>query len=387
MTTPIHSTDLRGRRRIAIVQALPLELYPPTTNLLKHLAAVGGFQIEVHAVRNRAGRPAFVSPGCTIQRSSEPRGSGRAVARLLQHLWFTLGTLWRLLRFRPAAILYFEPHSALPVYLYTRYFKPATAVFIHNHEYYGPDQFALPGMRVVQLFHKREVAYLYRKAVWISQTNAVRLAMFQRDYPFVAPAAMQVLPNYPPRDWVGDVAAQPRPARPPLRCVHVGSVSLEDSYVREVCEWVVRQQGRVTLDFYDYNIPARTRQYLASVDARFVRCFDAGVPYEEMPRVLAAYQVGVVLHRGTTLNYIHNAPNKLFEYLACGLDVWSPVDMLGIKPYLRDTGTPRVVAVDFNKLESFDATAAVSDGTNRVQCNTYTCEQAVSGLVAALRGR
>jgi hypothetical protein len=388
MNAPGHVSNQRcGRgRRIAMVQALPLEYYPPVTNLLDHLATIGGFEVEVHTVRNAVGRKDYFNPGCTIYRSSAPGGVGRAFSRLWRHLRFTLGTVWRLLRFRPDAILYYEPHSAMPVYLYSHYVQPAVAVFIHNHEYYAPANFARPGMRMVQLFHKREVAYLYRKAVWISQTNADRLALFRRDYPFIDPSVTQVLPNYPPQAWLADVAAQPKPARPPLRCVHVGAVSLEDSYVREICAWVARQQGAVTLDFYDYKIPARTRQYLAEVDVRFIRCFDEGVLYGELPRLLAAYHVGLVLHRGNTVNYIYNAPNKLFEYLACGLDVWCPADMLGVVPYLRSVGSPKVVAVDFTRLDAFDAAAAVSDDAARVCCSTYTCEQALSGLVAALRG-
>lgn len=53
-------------------------------------------------------------------------------------------------------------------------------------------------------------------------------------------------------------------------------------------------------------------------------CLDSGINYSDLPGVIRAYDVGVILYNGHIANYVFNAPNKLFEYLACGLDVWSP---------------------------------------------------------------
>ena len=372
-------------RRVAIIHALPLEYYPPVTNLLGYLSSLGGLDVEVFTVPNGAGRSAYVHNGIRIHRFPWVQVGDGMAARLWKHTGFTFRTVQQLCRFRPAAILYFEPHSAMPAYVYARYFNQTVAILLHNHEYYDPDQFRQPGMRILRLCHQREVSYLYRRAVWISQTNADRLELLLRDYPFIDRSVTRVLPNYPPRFWVASVASQPKPPRPPLRCVHIGSVSLEDSYVREICAWVVSQKGAVTLDLYDYKIPARTRQFLAGVEGDLIRCFDIGVPYAELPRLLPQYHVGLILHRGTTANYVYNAPNKLFEYLACGLDVWCPLEMLGVGPYLRHDAAPKVFSADFNRLDAFDAMSAVSDGDTRVCSSTYTCEEALSALVEKLR--
>jgi hypothetical protein len=48
------------------------------------------------------------------------------------------------------------------------------------------------------------------------------------------------------------------------------------------------------------------------------------------------------------------ATKKLFEYLACGLDVIYPREMLGVRPYARAAEQPRVVAWDFEDLPRMD---------------------------------
>jgi hypothetical protein len=83
------------------------------------------------------------------------------------------------------------------------------------------------------------------------------------------------------------------------------------------------------------------------------------VPYYEIPNVLGRYQIGLVLHKGDTLNYVHNAPNKLFEYLSCGLDVWFPREMRGIYPYARTDVLPKVIKTDFAKMNGFDLERAM----------------------------
>jgi hypothetical protein len=60
-----------------------------------------------------------------------------------------------------------------------------------------------------------------------------------------------------------------------------------------------------------------------------------------LPQVLSQYDVGLILYRCRTLNFVYNATNKLFEYLVCGLDVWYPPCMLGLKTYARSTIAPR----------------------------------------------
>jgi len=378
-------TDRPRRKRVAIVQALPLEYYPPVTNLLGFLSTEPDLEVAVFTVHNPIGREAYVHPAFRIHRFPMPQAGDRVHVRLWKHLLFTVGCVRRLRQFKPQAILYYEPHSAMPAYIYSRYCDGNTTVLIHNHEYYEPAQFERPGMRLVKWSHSRETGHLYRKAAWISQTNQDRLRFFLQDYPFIDHRIAHALPNYPPRAWIGRCTSQERTSDRPLRLVHVGAVSLEDSHVREICEWTVQKQGKVTLDFYDYKIPKTTRSFLANMESPWIRCFDRGVPYAELPTVLGEYHVGLVLHRGTNVNYTYNAPNKLFEYLACGLDVWCPREMQGTKPYLCSNARPRVVAVDFAEEQGINSAEASVSNAQPFVPSSYCFEDVLPELVSALR--
>lgn len=382
---PRPSTPRNSSTNVAIVHVLALEYYPPTTNLLDYLAADGTLRCHVFTTRPTVARPLYANPAIAVRRFAPPQAPTTAARRLALHIGFTLRTLWGLIRLRPAAVLYMEPHSAMPVYLYARYWNPRVKVLVHNHEYYTPQDFDGPGMRLVKAYHKREVRFLFRKAAWISQTNSSRRTLWLRDHPFVSPDAARVLPNYPPRSWSQAAARVARKDGDPVRCVHVGAVSLEDTYVREFCEWVARQRGAVTLDIYDYRIPTSTRTFLRELGSPHVRHFGDGVPYHTLPALLCKYHVGIVLHRGTTVNYVHNAPNKLFEYLACGLDVWFPEEVLGIGPYERRDRTPKVLALDFRALNRFDLAAAVARDGLPAARDAYFCEDVLPDLVSALR--
>ena len=135
----------------------------------------------------------------------------------------------------------------------------------------------------------------------------------------------------------------------------------------------MRQQGGVTWDIYTANI----RMMHAGISPHCLLLFitlHEGIQYQELPDVLTKYDVGVILYTGHIENYIYNAPNKLFEYLACGLDVWFPDVMKGSMPYLTTETYPKVMAVDFNQLDQSDY-LIMSDHTGLVYKEpVYFCE-------------
>jgi hypothetical protein len=134
--------------------------------------------------------------------------------------------------------------------------------------------------------------------------------------------------------------------------VYVGAASVRDTFIGEVVEWVLQQpREKVSLAVYVNNCDVQTEQLLQLAAESGVVVVPGGVAYQQLPDVLSQYHVGLILYRGNTPNYVYNAPNKLFEYLACGLDVWYPGCMLGITPYARTNAAPRVVETDFEKLE------------------------------------
>ena len=70
--------------------------------------------------------------------------------------------------------------------------------------------------------------------------------------------------------------------------------------------------------------------------------------------MLSNYDVGVILYKPLIDNFKYNAPNKLFEYLVCGLEVWFPGNLLGILPYQK-AHPLKVFALDFTNLEGKNA--------------------------------
>src|SRR6202043_3312153 len=87
--------------------------------------------------------------------------------------------------------------------------------------------------------------------------------------------------------------------------------------------WIIQQDGRATWDIYSDNITEDAKVFLKSLNPELVR-FQGRVNYFRLPGILRNYHTGVILYNGHIPNYIFNAPNKLFEYWACGLDVWFP---------------------------------------------------------------
>ncbi len=346
-------------KKIAIIHWLPLEYYPPITNLLDYLSKDKTAHYVAFSSNNKKGRKPYSNNVIQVIRYPFPIPEENVTIRMLKYIQFNIGVLLRLIMFKPDKILYFEPHSAGVVHWYCKYFKTNPTVLIHYHEYYEPSQFERRGMRLVKRYHQYERKFLYRKASWISQTNEKRAELFLRDCPEVDPNVMKVMPNYPPKSWQMLAKRQPTKTRP-IKCVYLGSVALKDTYIREFCDWIInQQQGRIIFDIYSYNLPRDTVEYLNNLKEESIRLFDAGVPYHEIPEVLGRYHIGLVLHNGDTLNYVHNAPNKLFEYLSCGLDVWFPKEMRGIYPYERIDTLPKVIRTDFTKMNGFDLEKAV----------------------------
>ncbi len=84
------------------------------------------------------------------------------------------------------------------------------------------------------------------------------------------------------------------------------------------------------------------------------------VPYELMPSILSNYDIGVILYKGVIPNHIYAVSNKLFEYWACGLDVWFSDKMTGSLQYSRTDFYPKLIPVNFDELDRFDLGCAIS---------------------------
>lgn len=333
-------------KRVFVLHILPLEFYPPVTNFLNILSKEPGVAAKVYSTHNNKDRREYFVPGIKIFRSNYPSYIKRKSEKLWAFLVMVVGPLLQMLLYKPHSVLYYEPHSAFSVYLYKKFFNRKVNVFIHYHEYYSPEEFLGEGMSWVNYFHKKEVAFLYKKAVWISQTNTSRLSYFKKDHPDIEKEKLRTLANYPPKSWSNINFKEENPLSK-LRLLYIGALSFENTYIKEILDFVLKHPTKVTLDIYSFNTKKEVSSYIKAMSVENITYYDKGIDYNRIPEMAVNYDVGLVLYKGHNLNYIYNAPNKLFEYLACGLSVWVPKNLLGCAPYLNDSTKPAVIQVDY----------------------------------------
>jgi len=337
---------------LVVIHFQPLEAYPPVMNMVDFISTKKSFDSIVLAsyYNNKSIKEFSVdSEQVKILRFGRFGEGQNLFIRLFSYVLFYTLSLYKLIVLNPSCILYYETLSALPVYLYKRYINSKVSVFIHYHEYVSKMEYE-QGMKLVRYIHKRE-KYLYEGASWISHTNSDRLKMFISDEGIVGRGNLNILPNYPPMRW--QTATRPTPESGKLRIVYVGSVDVDTMYIREFADWINACSGRVVWDIYSNNLTEKSRAFFKEQSSEWINVFSA-VEYSDLPGVMGRYDVGVILYKGHIPNFVFNAPNKLFEYMACGLDVWYPSVMVGIRPYKTSGVYPKVCELDFERLLETD---------------------------------
>lgn len=398
--------------KIAILHQLPLEYYPPATNAIRYFSEHPDLQVLAFSSENEKDRPGFVNDRVDVRRYR----FGKRTDTLFRRWKCSLSWHWQaakaLAEFSPDVLLTFEPHSALAAAIYYRWFLGKARLFIHHHEYYTPADYRQPGNRLTWINHFFERRSLLAQVDWFSQTNHDRLRFFQADHPEVPATKLHVLPNYPPQSWIAEsnplrhdsettgtgcqsagfrtgrleADSAQKGSEKQVRLVYVGSVSLQDTFIGPIVEWLVSNPALgVTLDVFAYNTNRGTREFLQAANGNVVRFHEHGIDYEQLPSLLRQFDIGVILYRCRTVNYQHNASNKLFEYLMCGLDVWYPPTMLGVKPYAREDVWPRVIEVDFENLDSLDLEKLSSREGLPNKPWTETCESQLAILEEEMR--
>ena len=326
---------------------MPLEYYPPVTNFL-NVIVKHAFFVKVWTTRNTKKRLTYHNEKLkTINRSPFPEKGDNVLKRLFKYFCFNISCFIGLVKYKPEAIVYYESYSVYPVFLYMKFFGKVTKLYIHYHEYEDQENYK-NGMKLVKYYHKLEKEFLYKKATWISQTNKDRIQMFASDHPNLPSGILKVTPNYPPKDWLRRTSLKKPDGHIVIKTVYVGSLSLKDTFIKEYCDWVLKQKGKVYFHIYAYNLHDDTIAYLKSLNTDYIVFYTKGVEYNKMPTLLADYDIGLILYKAHTKNYKYNAPNKLFEYQACGLKVLYPDVMLGISPY----DSSNVISVNFKATHS-----------------------------------
>ena len=326
---------------IIIIHFNPLERFPPVINLLNYLTSNADEEIVVVSSR-KSDKTALNdfqsdSKGLTVKRT--PAINSNSVFRIFNYLFFYGYSLFLLVKYKPKSVLYFESISSWPALFYKKLRGDKVKLLSHYHEYNSPLEYQ-NGMRLVKSMHQLEQKMYLYAFEWISQTNEIRLEKFINDNQLQSVTApiFHAMPNYPSKHWAkGKTNFK---ASTKIRLVYVGSIGYDSMYLKDLTDWVLLNRNTLSLDFYSDNIDEKAKAFLQSINNDAIS-FHGGCNYKELPAKLINYDVGLVIYKPVSDNWIHNAPNKVFEYLACGLDVWFPKTMNYTLSLIRENVYPK----------------------------------------------
>lgn len=354
----------------------PLEHYPPIQNLLNYLN--DSSEVDEVVCFSTYGKLISIEFGNQTKVFRFGKVGGNKIVLWLTYFYYNLVSIAFLLLKHPKQIMYFESLSAYPVYFYKRFINSNVNIYIHYHEYTSKGEY-IKASRVERFFHAKE-KYLYPKAKWISHTNEIRLAKFLIDEKLEKDEMLhRIMPNYPARNWAkantsGDINKR-------LKIVYVGySLTKEGSYFNEIIDFLKEREYPIELNVYCI----QSNDFMKNLEGQqgnlSVKLHQA-VSYGELPKILSQHHIGVILYKAKTQNYINNAPNKLFEYLSCGLDVWYPKGMQGIYDYDSKV-QPKVLRLDFNQMKKYNLKELIKDTETKNKI-TYFAEDVYGEFLKA----
>ena len=367
----------RKREKIFIIHFQPLELYPPIMNIIDFLKKEQGIQLTIisnkKSVKNRLSQ---YNPGQGVKILRPGMQTDHSLFRYLNYFSFYITGLILLLWYRPKTVFYFETLSSWPALMYKKIRGKRVRVMVHYHEYTEPDLYNNE-MFLSKWMYKLE-RKMYPDFSWISHTNDERMELFRKDIGLEKDLnnIFHIIPNYPPKSWAFG-REDSRGLNDPRKLlatgwnassglndnrkklVFVGSLGFKNMYLQEVIDWLSEHENEFTLDIYSYNIKSDAKELLSGGVLPNVTYHD-GCNYFDLPHVLRKYDIGLDLYKPYALNHIHGVSNKVFEYLACGLDVWSSIDKPQTFKYKRENFYPQIIPVDFKNLNSFNHQAAIS---------------------------
>jgi hypothetical protein len=308
--------------KIAIVHFQPLEKYPPVMNVINSICTMENVGCNVYTTHHKNNNW-FAANKINIHRVAKQYQN--SLLRYWCYIQFNSITFFSLLFKQPKVVVAYETYSVLPVYLYKKLFLQCKIV-IHYHEYTSKKEIknASAYFKILHFFEKK----LYSNCEFISQTNDDRLQLFLKDYPNIKKDKTFTVPNLPPENWIEYSKLNKLENNSGIiKLVHVGAIGLDTMYVKEMLDWVKEQKGKYSIDFYTSNISSEAKVVFDTMQNNYVRLLGP-INYFELPQVLINYDIGVTIYNGHIPNYIYNVPNKVYEYLACGLEVWYSKDLV-----------------------------------------------------------
>ena len=343
-------------KKIGIIHFLPIEKYPPVLNLINSIDELNNISSLVITTQRSNGE-LYKTKKSVVNRIVKI--SKNSFYRYYSYLLFNLLGFFELLTFKPKFIFVFETYSILPAFLYKLIFKNAI-IHVHYHEYTSFNEIKSSSkyFKLLHFFEKK----MFKKCNYISQTNSDRLAMFLNNYPFIEKNKAFVIPNIPPSNWY-EFALQNKTINKSKKhkLVHVGALNMKTMYVKEIVNWVISQDGLFVLDFFTDNLSPETEAFIIKANSEYVNLYGS-INYFELPNLLVNYDIGITLYNGYIPNHVYSIPNKVIEYLYCGLNVWYSSELLSTSKFIKNEKINGCREIDFSALNSFQIAIEPTSG-------------------------
>lgn len=304
-----------------------------------------------------------------------------AFKKLRQYLYVYTAVTFKLFKYKPQSLFYYETLSSLPFVIYSVFYKKIN-LYIHYHELFTHEQLQ-KGRPLHKFLNLLENRFLYARAKWISETNSQRMTIFLEQYGLAFDFIKhRILPNYPPKKWIE------HPMRNQvedentnkIKLLHIGSLSFETMFLNEILEHF-GNNDRFEITFYSHITDNDSIEKLKSY--RNV-IFKGSINYREIPNLKGMYDVGLVIYKGNSLNVIYSAPNKIFEYLALGLDVWCSDKLITAQEFQTQETYPKLVMVDFENISRFNIQKALNREKLLLNKSPYYSETVYKPLVECM---
>ena len=243
--------------------------------------------------------------------------SANPIIRYASYVWFNLMSSLVLLINSIDKVTVFETLSIFPFWLVSKTCKSKKG-HIHFHEYISNPERSASSVYMKILF-KLEDQLL--KKYPCSQTNEDRKRLYLIDKPYLNSGLVEVRPNMPPISWWNKYGKfKNKSTTEKIKLVYVGACDNQTMYVKEVLDWVIANRDQLELTIISQQLDDQTRDIIGGYYTAVIKVKDP-IDYYELPKELVKYDVGLVLYKGHIPNYVYNVPNKVQEYLSCGLHV------------------------------------------------------------------
>lgn len=346
-------------------------------NFLNTATGALNYDISVYTT-NSDNNFIYTNEKCRIIRIKSKKNN--AVSRYLSYFKFNLITNIYLFFKKVDAVYYFETISCFPAFVY-KHLNDNVKVLVHHHEYVSSKE-----KKYLSLYLKclwKIEAKVFSSSSWISQTNIERRRLFLEDYPMINKSIVRILPNYPPSSWTLEKPSDNRETVTQYRIIYVGSISIKTMYLKEFAVWVNQQKGKVIWDIYSRKYTKDIIEFLHVLASPYIN-LNPPVNYFDLPKLLKKYHIGVVLYKGHIPNYIYNVPNKIFEYLFFGLEVWCPNQMLPVLQLIQENPGIRIRLLDFKKNIDIENTCLNHNTFYRKSNRTFLAENSFEEIIAFL---